>query len=125
MMLTFDLVSSSSHGELVDASIRCPSVSNVDLTINDFAYYEGEARQEEGVTSLNICKYGSIKVISNRTLWLLEEEALEVIIYRVEVGTRLIRYGGEENGALCIAKETNVRTHHVNIDRGNILMHNT
>mmetsp|Transcript_19716 Transcript_19716/g.42838 ORF Transcript_19716/g.42838 Transcript_19716/m.42838 type:complete len:321 (-) Transcript_19716:84-1046(-) len=74
-----DFVAGGSHGELVDASIGCPSIANVDLPIDDLS------------------------------LWLLEEEGVEVILDGGKVGTWLVRDGREEDWRLSVTTGHNPR----------------
>mmetsp|Transcript_23473 Transcript_23473/g.49137 ORF Transcript_23473/g.49137 Transcript_23473/m.49137 type:complete len:233 (-) Transcript_23473:425-1123(-) len=67
-----DLVASSAHGELVNASIGSPSISNVDFALEDF------------------------------TLWLLEKKRIEVIFDGCKVCARLVRHGGEQDRRLGV-----------------------
>lgn len=69
----FDFVSSGAHGELVNTHVAGPSVSDVDLSVQNF------------------------------TLWLLQKEGIEIILHRIEVCTWFIAHSGEENGILGIS----------------------
>jgi len=62
-----DLITGSSHGELVDTGITAPAISHLDESLNDL------------------------------TLRLFEEEGIEVVLHTVEVGTGDIRHGGKQD----------------------------
>jgi len=72
-------VAGGSHGELVNTSIRSPSVSDVDLPVEDLP------------------------------LRLLEEEGVEVILDAREVGAGLVGDRGEEDGRLGVTARHDAR----------------
>mmetsp|Transcript_23474 Transcript_23474/g.49139 ORF Transcript_23474/g.49139 Transcript_23474/m.49139 type:complete len:213 (-) Transcript_23474:327-965(-) len=60
-------ITGGSHGELVNTNIGCPAISNVNVSVKDFA------------------------------LWLFEEERIEVILHRVIVRAGLVRDSREKD----------------------------
>ncbi len=66
-------VAGCSHGEFVDTGVRSPSLSDVDVSLNDFS------------------------------LWLLLEEGIEVVLDGVEIGTWFVTNGWEKNWALGVS----------------------
>ncbi len=70
---SLDNVSGGSHGEFVDSGVACPSVSDVDVSLEDLS------------------------------LWLLLEEGVEVVLHSVEVCARSVAHGWEEDWALGVS----------------------
>ena len=92
------LVSSSTHGELVNASIRSPSFANVDSSINNLALFR---KNLVWFSTMGTCwtNYSEIRILS-LTLRLLLQESLEVVVDRVKVCAGLIGNGRKKDRAL-------------------------
>ncbi len=76
---SLNLITSGSHGELVDSSVLAPSVSNLDVRFEDLS------------------------------LWLLLQESYEVILDKLVVGSWYIRNGGEKTGRGSVTGSNLVR----------------